>query len=95
MFWLMLMAGGVGIVLGLSLVQIHFITLVSAALVVAFVCIAPLAQWGLAASIGYVFALLAALQAGYLAGLVASRVWTRVRAPQTILRSSHIDQCRT
>ena len=46
------------------------------------------------ASIGFTVALVSALQAGYLAGLLASWAWMRAKAPHTILRSSHIDQRR-
>ena len=95
MFWLILMAGGVGFLLGLWLLRVPLIGLVSAILVVICIAIAPLAQWGLALSAGFIFGLIGALQAGYLAGLMVSWAWARAKAPQAILRSSHIDQCRT
>ena len=95
MFWLILMAGGVGFLLGLWLVRVALIALVSVALVLVCIAVLPLAQWGLVLSAGFIFALIAVLQGGYLAGLMASWAWTRAKAPQAILRSSHIDQCRT
>jgi hypothetical protein len=95
MFWLMLLAGGVGIALGLALVKAHLIGLVSVVLMIICVAVVFYAQWELTTGVGFTFALLAVLQTGYLVGAIASRVWIRVRAPQAILRSSHIDQCRT
>ena len=94
MFWLVLAAGGVGCVVGLWLLRAPSIALVSSALVLVCVGVALLAQWGLWASLGLTVALVSALQAGYLAGLLASWAWMRAKAPQAILKSSHIDQRR-
>jgi hypothetical protein len=93
MFWLILAAGAVGCFFGLWLLRAHIIAVVSAVLVLACVGVGALAQWGLWASIGFMAALVIALQAGYLAGLLAAWAWW-ARAPQTILRSSDSDQCR-
>lgn len=95
MLWLMLMAGGVGILLGLLMLRVHFVGLVSAALVLVSLGVAPIAQWGIALTAGFIFAMLFALQGGYLVGLLVCWAWMRVRAPHAILRSNHIDQCRT
>lgn len=96
MFWLVLLAGGAGFLLGLGRLRASFVGLVSAALLLISIGAAPFLEWGLAVSIGFILALLGALQGGYLMGLIASGAWVvRTKASQTILKSSHIDQCRT
>lgn len=96
MFWLVLIAGGAGFLLGLWKLRAGFIALVSAVLLMICAGASPFLDWGLVLGVGFTLALLGALQGGYLAGLIASGAWAvRAKAPQTILKSSHIDQCRT
>lgn len=95
MLWLILMAGGAGLLCGVLLLRVHIIALVSVILVLLCVLVAPLTQWGFLGSVGFILALLGSLQGAYLIGVIASSAWTRAKAPDAILRSSHIDQCRT
>ena len=92
MLWLILAAGGTGCILGLWLMRVPIIAVISLALVIVCAGIAPFAQRGLWSTIGWAVALVGALQAGYLVGLLASVVWMRTNAPHKILRSSHNDQ---
>lgn len=95
MLWLMLLAGGAGLLLVTWMLRVHFIALVSVALVLVSIGVALTAQWGVVLIVAFIFGMLRALQGGYLVGLFASWAWMRARDPQAILRSNHIDQCRT
>jgi hypothetical protein len=86
MLLLIIAVGGVGFLLGLWLLRAHVIALVSCALVVGCVAISAHAQWGVWGSIGLTVALVSALQACYLADLLAAVAWMRAKAPQTNLR---------
>jgi len=70
MVWLALSLGVVGAVLGIWLSRVYVIVAGSIALALLCTIAAPLAGWALLTSVGYAFALMAALQGGYLSGIV-------------------------
>ncbi len=92
MLWLILAAGGVGCLLGLWMMRIPIVALVSFALFLVTVGVAPFARCDVWSTIGLAVALIGALQAGYLVGLLAAVAWMRTKAAHKILRSSHNDQ---
>lgn len=92
MLWLIAMAGAIGVLLGLQLFRVHLIVAVSGVLALACIAVASVAQWSLLTGFAFAFALMGALQGGYLGGVLLSGVRARAKAPQPIFRSSHIDQ---
>jgi hypothetical protein len=92
---LLLIAGATGFLLGLFLLRVPIVALGSVVLVLLGAFVALLAQWGLLGSVVFIVALIGTLQGTYLIGVIVSSAWTRAKAPNAILRSSHIDQCRT
>jgi hypothetical protein len=81
MFWLVVMAGGIGIVLGVCL-RVHAVTIASSAIVLANVVLMPLQPRPVMQAVTSTFALLCALQCGYLVGLMV-RMSARERVPRT------------
>jgi hypothetical protein len=79
MLWLMAAATGTGILLGLRL-RVPSVVAASAGVVVVCIVLMLRAQWSLLAAMAFMFATLAALQCGYLVGLMLSYVWIRVRS---------------
>lgn len=79
MVWLALTLGGVGAALGFWLFRVHLI--VAGSVLSALFCMAmvPVAQWAPLQSIVYAIALTAALQSGYLAGVVLLSMSSRVK----------------
>jgi hypothetical protein len=92
---LLLIIGAAGFVVGLGAVRVQMLALISTVLLMIWIAVSLIVQWGLAFSLGFCFALLGALQGGYLLGLMARGLWTRAKAPQAMRKSSHTDQCRT
>lgn len=76
MLWLLAMAGGMGVVLGLWL-RVPSVIAASGALVLLCGVVMPLGDWPLLTAIAVSFALVGALQCGYLIGLMLSCVWAR------------------
>jgi hypothetical protein len=81
MLWLVVVAGGIGILLGLWL-RVHAAIAASGVIVLASVALLPFVPWSLIKAVMFTFALLGALQCGYLAGSMLSLVRTRANAPQ-------------
>jgi hypothetical protein len=77
MLWMFAMAGGVGLLLGGLCLRLPSVLVASVALVLLGIVLMPLAQWSLPAAGAFLFALLGALQCGYLAGLMLS--WSPTR----------------
>ena len=76
MFWLVVMVSGIGFVLGLWL-RVHAVIIASSAIVLANVVLMPQQPRPVMQAVTSTFALLCALQCGYLVGLMVSYVWTR------------------
>ena len=79
MLWLLAMAGGMGVVLGLWL-RVPSVIAASGALVLLCSIVMPLGDWPPLTAIAFSFALLGALQCGYLVGLIVSCAWARARS---------------
>jgi hypothetical protein len=95
MFWLVPIAGGVGVLFGLQIVRVHWVIVASAVAAVVGLAVAPLMHSSPLMTVVFMFSLVSALQCGYLGGILLSSARTRANAPHAILRSSHIDQWRT
>lgn len=95
MFWLVPIAGGVGVLLGLQMVRVHWVIVASGLAVVISLAVCPLMQWSLLMTVIFTFSVISALQCGYLGGILLSSARTRAKAPHAILTSSHMDQWRT
>jgi hypothetical protein len=76
MLWLVMTAGGVGILFGLRL-QVASVIAASAVIALTALLMVPFSVASLMQQLGYTAALLFALQCGYLAGLVVFLTWTR------------------
>jgi hypothetical protein len=76
MLWLSLTAAGIGVLLGLC-VRVPAVLAASGALVLACIGHTALAPWSLLAAVASTFGALAALQGGYVVGLVLSCAWAR------------------
>jgi hypothetical protein len=72
MLWMFAMAGGVGLLLGGLWLRLTSVLAASISLVLLGTVLMPLAQWSLLTAVAFLFALLGALQCGYLAGLMLS-----------------------
>jgi hypothetical protein len=70
MLWLALTLGAAGVLFGFWLIRVHFIIAESVALALLCVIAAPIAQWTPLVTVGHMLALMAALQGGYLAGVI-------------------------
>lgn len=92
MLWLVLAAGGMGVLFGFWLLRVHLVVAASVALILVCIVAALLARWPALGSVAFIVAAVGALQFGYLAGVLTSLVRTRERAPHAIWKSSHIDQ---
>ena len=77
MLWLLLPAGGAGVLLGLWL-RVPALLAASVALVGTAAVLMTLGEWPLGEAIAFIFMLLTALQVGYLVGLLLPSAWTRV-----------------
>lgn len=95
MFWLVPIAGAVGVLLGLQMVRVHWVIVASAVAAVTSLAVAPVMQSSPLLTVVFMFSVISALQCGYLGGILLSSARTRAKAPHAILRSSHIDQWRT
>ena len=73
MLWMFAMAIGVGLLLGGLWLRLPSVLVASVSLVLLELVLMPLAQWSLLTAAAFLFALLGALQCGYLAGLMLSR----------------------
>ena len=78
MLWAFAAAGGMGLLLGLWF-RMPVLLTASALTAAAGVLFVPFKEMGAMAGVGLVYALLATLQVGYLAGLVLSYTWSRAR----------------
>jgi hypothetical protein len=80
--WLLVVACSLGMLLGLLWMRVASIVAASVGLVVLCSAVAPLASWSLLTTLLYIFALVGALQSGYLVGgaLSLARMTTRNRA---------------
>jgi uncharacterized membrane protein AbrB (regulator of aidB expression) len=85
--WLLVVACAVGILLGLWM-RIPSIVAASAALVLGCSVGMPLAGWSLLTALMYIFALLGALQCGYLIGVGLSLPWMTARGRARLPRNS-------
>jgi hypothetical protein len=72
--WLLVVACGFGVLLGMWL-RVPSVVAASVATVLLCSILMPLTGWSPLAAIAYVFALLAALQCGYLVGVGLSHPW--------------------
>jgi hypothetical protein len=72
MLWMFAMAGGLGVLLGGLWLRPPSVLVASVSLVLLGIVLMPLAQWSLLTAVTFLFALLGALQCGYLAGLMLS-----------------------
>jgi hypothetical protein len=79
MFWLVVMASGIGVVLGLWL-RVYAVILASSAIVLANVVLMPLQPRPVMQAVTSTIALLCALQCGYLVALMVPYVWARAGA---------------
>jgi hypothetical protein len=82
MFWLVVMASGLGIVLGVWL-RVHAVTIASSAIVLGNVVLMPIQPRPVLQAVTSTIALLCALQCGYLVGLMVSYIWARAGASHT------------
>ncbi len=71
MLWALALASGMGILLGLRL-RAPAVLAASAILVASCVAVVPFADWSLLEAVAFIFGALAALQGGYLVGLLLS-----------------------
>ena len=94
MFWSILAAGGAGCIIGLLLLRVQIVALISCSLVLVCMGIGLHGPGGVGAIVFTTVALVTALQAGYLAGGLASVAWMETKALHKIFRSSHNDQRR-
>ena len=72
MLWMFAMASGLGVLLGGLWLRLPSVLVASVSLVLLGIVLTPLAQWSLLTAVAFLFALLGALQCGYLAGLMLS-----------------------
>jgi hypothetical protein len=82
MFWLVVIASGAGVLLGLRL-RAPSVLAASVAIVLASLVLMPFGQWSFVAGTMFTVALLTALQFGYLVGLVLLSAWTRANPQRT------------
>lgn len=92
MFWPFVVTCGIGLLLGVSVLRVHLVAVASVVAGLVGAISASIAQWSVGDSILFIAGLIVALQVSYLGGILLFSVWGRAKAPQTILRSSHIDQ---
>lgn len=85
--WLLVVAGAFGILLGLWM-RVPSVIAASCALVLLCSAVMPLAGWSALTAIAYIFALLGALQCGYLIGLGLSHPWMTARGRARLSRGS-------
>lgn len=72
MLWLLIVAIGLGVLLGALSLRVHAVLVASCVLVALGLLLIPLGHVSLPHAAAVTFALLAALQCGYLAGLMLS-----------------------
>jgi len=85
--WLLVVACGLGVLLGLWM-RLPSIVAASAALVLLSAVVMPLAGWSPLTTIVSIFALLGALQCGYLIGVGLSLPWLTARGRARLPRNS-------
>jgi hypothetical protein len=77
MLWLLIMATALGVLLGALSLRVHAVLIASCIVVALGILLIPLAHVSLLKAVAATFGLLAALQCGYLAGLILSSAATR------------------
>ncbi len=85
--WLLIVACSLGILLGLWM-RVPAIVAASIGLVLLCTAAMPLASWSPLTALMYIFALLAALQCGYLIGVALSLPWATARSRARLARES-------
>ena len=75
MTWMLFIGCGLALLLGLFM-RLPSVIAASAALVLSGSIVLPLAGWPALAAIAYLFALVSALQCGFLIGVGVSQSWT-------------------
>ena len=80
MLWQALAVGGLGVLFGLWLFRAHLVVASSIALALLCVVVAAAQQWSLLASMGYLLAMVGALQSGYVASIVLLSLCSRAAA---------------
>jgi hypothetical protein len=82
MLWLIVIASGIGILLGLWL-RVLVLGVASAAIVLTSLVLMPFGQWSQMAGAVFTVALLCSLQCGYVVGALLSSSCTRVNSRRT------------
>jgi hypothetical protein len=84
MIWLILVAGGIGILLGLKL-RMTSVLAASLAILATSLIVLPFSDWSFVSGAVFIAALITAVQFGYLLGLLLLTIWTRIGARLTFL----------